>query len=77
MAGMPRAPCLFWCPASSACGADVEDASSEALIFAPKGGQILRISQTVCLCCWPDSWPRNRCRMPQDRMFQQAPAGSR
>eukprot|EP00959_Pyramimonas_sp_CCMP1952_P403584 8457056-Pyramimonas_sp.AAC.1 len=49
IAGMSQAVCLFWPPTSLAFGADLEDASSEALIFSTQGGQSLRMSRSVCL----------------------------
>eukprot|EP00959_Pyramimonas_sp_CCMP1952_P048210 1006295-Pyramimonas_sp.AAC.1 len=67
---MSQAVCLFECPTSSTFGADLEDVSSEALVFAPKWGQNLRMSRSHDLFWWTDSWARIFPGMPQE-----APAG--
>ena len=48
--GMSQAVCLFRFPTSFAFGAAPPDVSGEALVSAPLGAQIARMSRAVCLC---------------------------
>eukprot|EP00959_Pyramimonas_sp_CCMP1952_P345114 7227631-Pyramimonas_sp.AAC.2 len=63
---MSQAVCLFSVPTSFVVGEDVEDVSSEVLIFTPQVGQTLRMSRSVCLFWWPCSWAQILLRMPHE-----------
>eukprot|EP00959_Pyramimonas_sp_CCMP1952_P089253 1867460-Pyramimonas_sp.AAC.1 len=58
---MSQTVCLFSVPTSFAVGANLEDVSSEALMFTPKGsgpvrGRVVGMSQAVCMCSVPTSF---------------------